>query len=137
MPTIIKLGGGYSVGYDDGYSDGYSTAHGKMKVSNISAGGVGDSYSVTIDTGGTATKTLWYAMSGIKEYSQHDVYVRVLGSNDGSSWDQIVRANAVPGAYSGWGSTGSINTSYRYYKIHCHRQSGGDAEGGMIAVMAE
>lgn len=108
-----------------------------MKVSNISVGGVGDSYSNTIDTGGTATKTLWYALSGIKEYSHHDVYVRVLGSNDGSSWNQIVRTNAVPGAYSGWGGTSSINTSYRYYKIHCHRQSGGDAEGGMIAVMAE
>ena len=53
---LSKSGGGYSVGYDDGYSDGYSTAHGKMKVSQIVAYGPGDSYSETVDTGGTAEK---------------------------------------------------------------------------------
>lgn len=121
MATIIRTGGG----------------HGEMKVSNIAVGGAGDTYSNTIDTGGTATKKLWYALSGIKEFSHQDVYVRVLGSNDGSSWDQIVRTNAMTGAYSEWGANSSINTSYRFYKIHCHRQSGGDRAGGMIAVMEE
>ena len=141
MATIIKTGGGYSVGYDDGYSDGYSagysTAHGKMKVSQIAAYGGGDSYSETIDTGGTSTKKIYYILTGIKEYSQHDVYIRLLGSNDNSSWSQIVRANAFPGAYSDYGKVGKTDQSYRYYRIHCHRQSGGDRVGGMLAVMAE
>ena len=141
MATIIKTGGGYSVGYDDGYAsghtDGYADAHGKMKVSQIAAYGPGDSYSETVDTGGTAAKTVYYILTGIKEYSAHDVYIRLLGSNDNSAWTQIDRANAFPGAYSDYGKVGSTSQSYRYYRIHCHRQSGGDRVGGMLAVMAE
>ena len=134
---LSRPGGGYSVGYDDGYSDGYSTAHGKMKVSKIVAYGPGDSYSETVDTGGTAEKTVYYCLAGYKEYSQHTVYIRLLGSNDNSSWAEIVRYNAVSGPYDNAPSVGSTNKSYRYYKIHAHRQSGGDREGGIVSVMAE
>ena len=141
MSTIIRTGGGYSVGYDDGYAsghtDGYTDAHGKIKVSQIYAGGVGDSYSEPSDTGGTAEKTVYYILTGIKEFNAHDVYIELMGSNDNSSWYQIERANAFNGPYSNYGKVGSTRQSYRYYRIHCHRQSGGDNVGGMLAVMAE
>lgn len=120
------------------HGGGAEDAHAKMKVSQIAApGGGGDSYSETVDTGGTAAKTVYYILTGIKEYSAHDVYIRLLGSNDNSSWTQIERANAFPGAYSDYGKVGSTSQSYRYYRIHCHKQSGGDTVGGMLAVMAE
>ena len=119
------------------HGGGAEDANEKMKVSQIAVGGVGDSCSDAVDTGGTAEKTVYYCLAGYKEFSHHTVYIRLLGSNDNSSWEEIVKYNAVSGPYDTAPSVGSTNKSYRYYRIHCHRQSGGDRVGGMLAVMAE
>lgn len=157
MPTIIRCGGGIPVSdfeslqaeynsyksshshtndeytsygtsqYNAGMNDGKS----KLSVVRFDGYGWGNSSSNVIDTGGTSTKTIYFAAAFKTEFSDSTARMYAQGSNDNSSWNNIVSKG--PG---GAGNSWEGKTSYRYFRLYYQGKYGGDSSAGMLAVKA-
>jgi hypothetical protein len=139
MPTIIRTGGGYSVGYDDGHADGYNSGM-TNGYSNGYKDGAADSkphklayeyisstddgwhtyYSDVCDTANGNSKAIGYMFYVYQQYN-FDGTITLQGSNNNSSWANIDSLTASNGAAAKIGSTAS---SYRYFRLAAAHFSG-------------
>lgn len=135
MPTLIKIGGGYSVGYEDGHSDGYNSGHSvkRLVVNSYSlvTGSVESGYGTPLhdvawcDTGNNNSKHFIAHFTGtIGNVGSYGVAVQTIylyGSNDNSNWN-LLQSDASPRTKAADGhSTITYNrmlcafdTTYRY-----------------------
>jgi len=124
MATIIKTGGGYSVGYDDGYSagnsagysSGYNAGYGarSMLVLDFATSAGHGGTSSVLDTGNTNSKTIYYLLVAANSGYSANRGGSLQGSNDNSNWTTITSAYA--NKTNSYNSSSNVN-SYRYFRF--------------------
>lgn len=118
--------------YNSGYGNGVNAGKSKLSVIRFDAYGWNHFNSNVIDTGGTSTKTIYFAAAFKKEFNDSTATMYAQGSNDNSSWNNIV-SKGFGGAGNSWEGT----TTYRYFRIYYQGKYGGDSSAAMLAVKAD
>lgn len=148
MPTLIKIGGGYSIGYDDGRADGYNSGHSDgynqgyndgyhdpLLITSFATVEHGEKYGPVIDSGNTKTKTIAYSACYIGEnWEAHGGYARIEGSNDGSNWAVIINQTSVAAQFGPTPTVNTTSSAYRYFRTHVYGAWGGDRVGALVAI---
>ena len=113
------------------YNAGLNAGKSKLNVIRFDAYGWNHFNSNSIDTGDTSAKTIYFAAAFKKEFNDSTATMYAQGSNDNSSW-----ANIVSKGPGGAGNSWEGSTSYRYFRIYYQGRYGGDSSAAMLAVKA-
>ena len=107
-----------------------------MNILQVNKGGTGSATSNILDTGDDSEKEVVFVSGGMVEFRDSPSYVKLQGSNNNSSWNDIKSYSFnVNGPFQGFGmNTELIATSYRYLRIYLSNSNGGsNAKGAIVS----